>query len=68
MTKSIGIVMFNLSVLEASRAVGTALKKNPVGLIIPCHRVVRSNGTTGNYAGGKLNIVKEWLLEYEKAQ
>lgn len=34
------------------RAVGTALATNPVPLIIPCHRIVRSDGSTGNYAFG----------------
>ncbi len=38
----------------AVRAVGTALAKNPVPILIPCHRVVRSDGQIGNYAlGGK---------------
>ena len=36
----------------AVRAVGTALAKNPVPLVIPCHRVVRSNGSIGEYAFG----------------
>jgi methylated-DNA-[protein]-cysteine S-methyltransferase len=36
----------------AVRAVGTALAKNPVPLVIPCHRVVRSDGTCGEYAFG----------------
>ena len=36
----------------AVRAVGTALGRNPVPLIIPCHRVVRSDGAVGNYAFG----------------
>ena len=34
------------------RAVGTALRKNPVPLLIPCHRVVRSDGHIGEYALG----------------
>lgn len=37
---------------KAVRAVGTALKHNPVPLLIPCHRVVRTDGTLGNYAWG----------------
>ena len=37
---------------RAVRAVGTALGKNPVPLIIPCHRVVRSDGTAGSYVFG----------------
>lgn len=36
----------------ASRAVGTALSRNPIPLLIPCHRVVRSDGTVGQYAFG----------------
>lgn len=37
---------------QASRAVGTVMANNPVPLLIPCHRVVRNDGTTGNYAFG----------------
>ena len=37
---------------SASRAVGSALKRNPVPLLIPCHRVVRSDGLIGEYALG----------------
>jgi methylated-DNA-[protein]-cysteine S-methyltransferase len=36
----------------ATRAVGTALAKNPIPLLIPCHRVVRADGSVGNYAFG----------------
>ncbi|RLE16097.1 MAG: cysteine methyltransferase [Actinobacteria bacterium] len=36
----------------ATRAVGTALAKNPIPFLIPCHRVVRSDGSVGNYAFG----------------
>ena len=38
---------------KAVRAVGSALRKNPYPLIIPCHRVVKSDGTPGAYAGKK---------------
>ena len=39
---------------KAVRAVGTALAKNPIPILIPCHRVIRSDGQIGNYAlGGK---------------
>jgi len=37
----------------AVRAVGTALRKNPYPFIIPCHRVVKSNGDIGNYSQGR---------------
>jgi len=48
----------------AARAVGSALKNNPVALIIPCHRIVRENGSSGEYASGP--DVKEYLLGLEK--
>ncbi|PVD38363.1 hypothetical protein C0Q70_00977 [Pomacea canaliculata] len=50
----------------AFRAVGQAMASNPVPLIIPCHRVIRSDGAFGNYAKGELNSVKEWLLQFER--
>jgi O-6-methylguanine DNA methyltransferase len=49
----------------ASRAVGSALANNPVPLLIPCHRVVRQDGTIGNYLFG--TEVKRSLLELESA-
>lgn len=36
----------------ASRAVGTAMARNPIVYLVPCHRVIRSDGSTGNYGGG----------------
>lgn len=48
----------------AVRAVGTAVARNPIPLIIPCHRVVRSDGHIGNYSlGGPHNKIE--LLEHE---
>jgi AraC family transcriptional regulator of adaptative response/methylated-DNA-[protein]-cysteine methyltransferase len=37
---------------QAVRAVGTANGKNPVAVLVPCHRVIRSDGSLGGYAGG----------------
>jgi O-6-methylguanine DNA methyltransferase len=52
---------------DAVRATGSALAKNPVPVLIPCHRVVRSDGHLGNYSlGGPRN--KRTLLEVEGAQ
>ncbi|KAM3912848.1 methylated-DNA--protein-cysteine methyltransferase [Leptodactylus fuscus] len=51
---------------KAARAVGGAMRSNPVPLIIPCHRVICSGGKIGNYSSGKLNNVKLWLLAHEK--
>ena len=47
----------------ASRAVGQALSKNPIPIVIPCHRVIESDGSMGGYSGG-VNI-KVRLLEME---
>lgn len=48
----------------ASRAVGNTLNKNPFPIIIPCHRVVNSNGRYGNYAYGP--GLKKRLLKLER--
>ena len=47
----------------AVRATGSANGRNPIAIIVPCHRVVRSDGTLGGYAGGM--EVKASLLELE---
>ncbi|MGH9369622.1 MAG: methylated-DNA--[protein]-cysteine S-methyltransferase [Thermoanaerobaculia bacterium] len=49
---------------EAVRAAGSALAKNPIPLLIPCHRVVRSDGHIGNYSQGG-SRAKRRLLEVE---
>lgn len=49
----------------AARAAGTACARNPVALIVPCHRVVRADGTLGGYAYGLER--KRWLLRHEQA-
>ena len=48
------------------RAAGTANGKNPIAIIIPCHRVVGSDGSLTGYAGGLKR--KQWLLEHESSQ
>ncbi|HVE29614.1 MAG TPA: methylated-DNA--[protein]-cysteine S-methyltransferase [Mycobacteriales bacterium] len=50
---------------KAVRAVGTACATNPLPVVVPCHRVVRSDGAIGNYAGGV--EAKRTLLELEAA-
>jgi methylated-DNA-[protein]-cysteine S-methyltransferase len=49
---------------KASRAVGSANGQNPVAVIVPCHRVIASDGTLGGFGGGLDR--KEWLLNHEK--
>jgi len=48
----------------AARAVGAANGKNPLSIVVPCHRVVGSDGTLTGYAGGV--PIKQWLLEHEQ--
>jgi methylated-DNA-[protein]-cysteine S-methyltransferase len=50
---------------RASRAAGNALGANPIPIVIPCHRVLRSGGALGGYGGGVER--KRWLLELEGA-
>ncbi|MGD0711099.1 MAG: methylated-DNA--[protein]-cysteine S-methyltransferase [Bacteroidales bacterium] len=49
---------------EAVRAVGHANGKNPIAIIIPCHRVIGSDGKLVGYAGGLWR--KKWLLNFEQ--
>jgi methylated-DNA-[protein]-cysteine S-methyltransferase len=48
---------------SASRAVGHANSRNPISIIVPCHRVIGADGKLTGYAGGIAN--KEWLLAWE---
>jgi len=49
---------------RGSRAAGNALGSNPIPIVVPCHRVLRSGGALGGYAGGLER--KRWLLELER--
>ncbi|WP_437996532.1 methylated-DNA--[protein]-cysteine S-methyltransferase [Sorangium sp. So ce185] len=64
-TRSYGEVAALLGQPSASRAVGLANGRNPVCLIIPCHRVVGARGELTGYAGGLER--KRWLLAHEAA-
>jgi len=50
---------------QAARAVGTVMNRNPVPIVLPCHRVVGANGSLTGYGGGLDR--KEWLLRLEGA-
>lgn len=52
---------------KAARAVGSAMAKNPLPIIIPCHRVVTSSGKLGGYSGNGGLKTKRYLLSFEKA-
>ncbi len=49
---------------SASRAVGLANGKNPISIVVPCHRVIGMNGSLTGYGGGLQR--KRWLLAHEK--
>jgi methylated-DNA-[protein]-cysteine S-methyltransferase len=49
---------------KAVRAVGLANGSNPIGIVVPCHRVIGSNGSLTGYGGGLER--KQWLLEHER--
>jgi len=51
---------------RAVRAVGTACATNPIPIVVPCHRVIRSDGTVGAYRGGP--VAKRVLLDLERQQ
>ena len=51
---------------NATRAVGAANGKNPIAIIIPCHRVIGEDGKLTGYAGGLWR--KEWLLDFESSK
>lgn len=55
----------NIENIKACRAVGGANGHNPVSIIVPCHRVIGSNGKLVGYRGGLKR--KKWLLEHEHA-
>jgi methylated-DNA-[protein]-cysteine S-methyltransferase len=64
-TWSYGKLAAELGSPGASRAVGLANGRNPVGIVVPCHRVVGANGKLVGYGGGLER--KRWLLDHERA-
>ena len=65
-TASYGEVARRVGSAGASQSVGTAMKNNPVSLVIPCHRVVRAGGDPGHYHGGDMDNLKIWFLSHEQ--
>lgn len=63
-TRSYGQIAAMIERPKAVRAVGGALNRNPIWLIVPCHRVVGADGSMTGYAGGV--ATKEWLLWFER--
>jgi methylated-DNA-[protein]-cysteine S-methyltransferase len=53
---------------KAARAVGGALARNPVPLVIPCHRVIAGDGKLGGFSAEQGVRIKRWLLELEASE
>ncbi len=65
-TMGYGALAARLGKPGAARAVGLANGMNPIGIVVPCHRVIGANGTLTGYAGGVER--KKWLLAHEGAR
>lgn len=63
-TRSYGWLAQKIGRPRAARAVGQALARNPLPVVFPCHRVIRSDGGLGGFASG--TRVKKYLLELER--
>jgi AraC family transcriptional regulator of adaptative response/methylated-DNA-[protein]-cysteine methyltransferase len=64
-TRSYSELALALDRPSARRALGHANSKNTLAIVIPCHRVIRSDGTLAGYAGGPWR--KQWLLDHERS-
>lgn len=63
-TTTYGAIAKTISPTMSAQAVGGAVGRNPISIIIPCHRVIGANGELTGYAGGLRN--KKWLLRHEE--
>jgi O-6-methylguanine DNA methyltransferase len=63
-TTSYGRLAAKLGRPKASRAVGLANGSNPISIVVPCHRVIGSDGTLTGYGGGLAR--KQWLIKHER--
>ena len=64
-TMSYGEIARRIGHPGAARAVGRANARNPLAIVVPCHRVIGANGSLTGYGGGLAR--KRWLLEHEGA-
>jgi len=65
-TVSYGTLAARIGRPSATRAVGMANNANPIGVVVPCHRVIGADGSLTGYGGGLAR--KRWLLEHEGVQ
>ena len=63
-TRTYGQLAAQLGTPTASRAVGGAIGRNPLSIVVPCHRVIGASGALTGYAGGVER--KRWLLDHER--
>lgn len=66
-TRTYGDIAHEIGNPKSARAVGRANATNPMPLVIPCHRVIGSDGKLHGYGGGEGLPTKEWLLKMEGA-
>lgn len=64
-TRSYGELARAIGSPRAARAVGAANGANPIAIVVPCHRVIQSDGRLGGYGGGR--ELKQFLLDLEKS-
>jgi methylated-DNA-[protein]-cysteine S-methyltransferase len=63
-TRAYGELATGLGSKDLARAVGLANSRNPVAVVVPCHRVIGANGSLTGFAGGMAR--KRWLLDHER--
>ncbi|MFZ5391786.1 MAG: methylated-DNA--[protein]-cysteine S-methyltransferase [Patescibacteria group bacterium] len=63
-TRSYKQLAQQMKIPNSYRAIANALGKNPLPIVIPCHRIIKSDGAIGGYSGGK--EIKKFLLNFEK--
>lgn len=51
---------------SGARAIGQLCARNPLPIIVPCHRVIGANGVLGRYSAGDGSATKQWLLDHER--
>ncbi|MCU0711728.1 MAG: methylated-DNA--[protein]-cysteine S-methyltransferase [Pirellula sp.] len=65
-TTTYGQIAHQIGKSNASRAVGAAIGRNPLSIVLPCHRVIGKSGALTGYAGGLDR--KRWLLDFERGE
>lgn len=68
-TRSYGALAAELG--SSARAVGGACRRNPIPIVVPCHRIIAAGGGTGGFMGqraGEALAIKTWLLDHERRQ